>query len=301
MTGEFAAIEAIRSLLPEPSDTGEVWIGDDAAVLGVPVSGKLLLAADTVVAGVHADLGLTGLDDLGWKAMAACTSDIAAMGGDPLWALVTVSGAKANEVESLYAGISEASRCFACPVVGGDLTDGPCLVVTVAIAGTCDGAPVLRSGARPGDEVWVTGPLGASAAGLRTLRTRSSHGADSLARAHSRPVPRLAEGRAARSAGATAMIDVSDGLASDVAHISLRSGVGVSLDFVPAADGATAEEALSGGEDFELLFCAPPGAGVVAAFEGMRQPIRIGRCTGGDVLVRLAGSEVVPSGWEHRL
>lgn len=299
MTGEFAAIEAIRSLLPGPSSSGEVWIGDDAAVLDMPGSGRLLLAADTVVAGVHADLALTRLDDLGWKAMAACTSDIAAMGGDPLWALVTVAGAAADEVGALYSGLSEASRTFGCPVVGGDLTGGSCLVVTVAVAGVCEGTPVLRSGAVAGDEVWVTGPLGASAAGLRLLRSGAE--GDLPTRAHSRPVPRLAEGRAARSAGATAMIDVSDGLASDVGHICRRSGVGVSLHFVPAAEGATAEEALSGGEDFELVFCAPPGAAVVAAFEGMREPIRIGECTSGEPLVRLAGAEIAPSGWEHQL
>ncbi|HVA74054.1 MAG TPA: thiamine-phosphate kinase [Acidimicrobiales bacterium] len=305
MTGEFAVIEAIRSLLPGPGDAGQVWIGDDSAVLPVPAGDRLLLAADTVVAGVHADLGLTGLDDLGWKAMAACVSDIAAMGGDPLWALVTVAGASGEEVRSLYAGVADASRCFGCPVVGGDLTGGPGLVVTVAVAGTCDGAPVLRSGARAGDEVWVTGPLGASAAGLRRLRSggssaRDAEGAD-LVRSHARPVPRLAEGRAARSAGATAMIDVSDGLAADVGHICRQSGIGVSLDYVPAAKGATTDEAMSGGEDFELVFCAPPGAPVGSAFEGLRPPVRIGECRDNHQGVRLAGAEVAPAGWEHQL
>ena len=305
MTGEFAAIEAIRAALPGPPEASQVWIGDDAAVLPVPGGSTLLLAADTVVAGVHADLALTGLEDFGWKAMVACVSDMAAMGGDPLWALVTVAGAGGEELRSLYAGVADASARFGCPVVGGDLTGGPALVVTVAIAGTCDGAPVRRSGARPGDEVWVTGPLGASAAGLRLLRAGRSpaaggEGAD-LLRCHARPVPRLLEGRAARSAGATAMIDVSDGLAADVGHIAHESGVGVSLDCIPVATGATIEEALAGGEDFELVFCVPPGTRVAAAFQGLRPPIRIGECTDSHLGLRVGGAELAPAGWEHYL
>lgn len=305
MTGEFAAIDAIRTLLPGPGDEGQVWIGDDAAVVPVPAGKRLLLAADTVVAGIHADLSLSGLDDFGWKAMAACLSDVAAMGGDPLWALVTVSGASGDEIRSLYKGVAEASSSFGCAVVGGDLTDGPALVVTVSIIGSCEAEPVLRSGARPGDEVWVTGPLGASSAGLRKLRSQrlgSLEGsAAGLARAHTRPTPRLAEGRAARLAGATAMIDVSDGLSADLGHVAAESGVGISLDFVPITEGATHEEAFSGGEDFELVFCAPRGADVGPAFRGLREPVRIGVCTDQHSGLRLAGADVEPSGWEHRL
>lgn len=304
MTGEFAAIETIRALLREPAGSDEVWLGDDAAVVAVPAGQRMLLAADTVVGGVHADLEITGLDDLGWKAMAACLSDIAAMGGDPCWALVTVTGADHDEIRSLYAGVAEASLRFGCPVVGGDLTAGPGLVVTVALVGSCDGGPVLRSGARPGDEVWVTGPLGASSAGLRHLRSNGRAvpgGAAGLARAHARPWPRLAEGRAARAAGATAMIDVSDGLAADVGHISRESGVGISLDEVPVAEGATADDALAGGEDFELVFCVPPGDSVGRAFRGLDKPIRIGICTDDHPGVRLGGAELRPSGWEHRI
>ena len=304
MTGEFAAIDAIRTLLPGPGGEGEVWIGDDAAVVPVPPAHRLLLAADTVVAGVHADLSLSGLDDFGWKAMAACLSDIAAMGGNPLWALVTVSGASGDEIRSLYTGVAEASSCYGCAVVGGDLTDGPALVVTVSIVGSCEAEPVLRSGAHPGDEVWVTGPLGASSAGLRHLRTQAPGNLDraaALARSHTRPTPRLAEGRAARLAGATAMIDVSDGLSADLGHVADESGVGISLEFVPVAEGATSDEALSGGEDFELVFCTPPGADVGTAFRSLRAPVRIGVCSDQHTGLRLAGAEIKPSGWEHRL
>ena len=299
MTGEFAAIDAIRAQLPHPPRDGQVWIGDDAAVVPSPDGGVLLLAADSVVAGVHADLSLTTIADLGWKALAACLSDIGAMGGEPRWALVTVAGPAGTRLDSLYSGISEAAREFGCPVVGGDLSSAPALVVTVAVTGHCAEAPVLRSGARAGDGVWVTGPLGGSAAGLRSLRSGGDP-AGPLERAHARPVPRLTEGRAALKAGATAMIDVSDGLAADLGHIAAASGVGISLDELPVADGATREEALSGGEDFELAFCLPPGSEVGESFGSLRRPVRIGECTAGHGGVRLAGADLEVSGWEHR-
>src|ERR1700722_6003763 len=166
MSGEFAAIGRIRSALREPPP-GETWIGDDAAVVGPTDDGcRQLLCADAGVAGVPPDLTLTGLADLGWKAMAANVSDIAAMGGVPGYALVTVAGPAETELGELYAGIAEAAEEYRCPVVGGDLSEAPALVVSVALTGSVAGAPVLRSGARTGDVIWVTGALGAAAAGL---------------------------------------------------------------------------------------------------------------------------------------
>ena len=307
MTGEFAAIEAIRSVLPGPTGPGELWIGDDAAVVACG-SGWLLLAADTVVAGVHADLSVTGLDDLGWKAMAASVSDIAAMGGDAGHALVTVAGPPGTPLDVLYEGVAAASASFGCPVVGGDLTNATDTVITVAVTGLCAGEPVRRSGARPGDRVWVTGPLGGSAAGLRLLRSGQRPGplpgpADPLSeamRAHARPVPLLAAGRAARESGATAMIDVSDGLAADLDHIATQSGVGLSLDTVPVHPAATLEEALTGGEDFALVFCAPESAAVAQTFAGLDTPVAIGRCTSRPAERTLAGEPLRIAGWEHR-
>lgn len=328
LKGELEAIESIRKRLRQPSRPEEVWIGDDAAVVCLTGTGTLLLALDEVVAGVHADLGLTSLADFGWKAMASCLSDIAAMGGLPDHALVGVAAPKGVDLDELYEGIGAAAEEFSCPVVGGDLSGAPGLVVTVAATGSCDGPPVLRSGARPGDQVWVTGPLGSSAAGLRLLRagggasaggggrgveggadTPWTHGAGGrigtavaarLASSHARPVPRIAEGTAARLAGATAMIDVSDGLSIDLEHLARSSEVGVDLDRVPVAEGAALQEALGGGEDFELLFCVPPGASVEAAFAGLRPPVRIGTCTAERGRVRLAGRDLPRAGWEHR-
>lgn len=298
--GERAAIERIRMLLPPAAD-GDTWMGDDAAVVAGPV-GRLLLTADAVVAGVHADLSLVGLDDVGWKAVQVSVSDVAAMGGVPRYALVSVCAPPETDLDLLYLGVARAAEATACPVVGGDLSGAEELAVTVAVAGDSgEEPPVLRSGARPHDSVFVTGALGSSAAGLRLLREGHAGGGDPLVRAHRRPRARVAEGRAARAGGATAMIDVSDGLGSDLRHLATASGVGVVLDHVPVAEGAWWEEAVGGGEDYELVFTAADPSRVQAAFAdaGLRPPVHIGRCTRheGQVLV---GDEPLPAaGWEH--
>jgi thiamine-monophosphate kinase len=180
--------------------------------------------------------------------------------------------------------------------VGGDLARGTQLVVAVSITGSVDGQPVLRSGASPGDTLFVTGPLGASAAAWRDLR------AGGAGTAHRRPRARLAEGAAARRAGATAMIDLSDGLGLDLRRLADASGVGVVVDAVPAAPGATGDDAIGGGEDYELLFAGPDAAAVRAAFEaeGLRAPLAIGHCTSDPAERRLAEGPLPEAGWEHR-
>jgi thiamine-monophosphate kinase len=268
VAGEFSAIDRIRRLLPEPPP-GETWIGDDAAAVRTPDGRWLLLATDLVVEGIdfRPDVDPAWV---GWKALVINVSDIAAMGGRPAHALVAIAGPPATDLDRIYIGLAEASRTYHCPVVGGDLSNADQLVVSVAITGTITGGgdPVLRSGARPGDAIFVTGPLGGAAASGYT----------------DRPAARVAEGEAARVAGATAMIDVSDGLAGDLGHILDASGVGAVLDRVPVAPGATEEQALAGGEDFELLFTGPPDLGL---------GIRIGTCTD-DVAQRPAAA-----GWQH--
>lgn len=313
MTGEFALISAIKEKLGDPPGGGVLWIGDDAAAVQVPAGAVLLLAADTVVGGVHADLDLIGLDDFGWKAVAASVSDVAAMGGRPGHSLVTVAGPPDLDIPRLYEGIAAAAAEFSCPVVGGDLTNSSAIVVTVAVTGYVDGAPVTRSGARPGDGIWVTGPLGRSAAGLRLLRAEARAGAGpstppagsdrdprlEAMRAHARPVPRLAAGLAARGAGASAMIDVSDGLSADIGHLADASGVGLRLEHVPVHPAATLDEALGGGEDFELIFCAADPPAVEEAFRGLDTPILIGRCIADPAERSLAGGPLPAVGWEH--
>lgn len=306
--GEAEAIAFLAGVLPS-GPPGEVWLGDDAAVLHLDRCGEgsLLLAADAVVAGLDADLSLTTLADLGWKALAVNVSDVAAMGGRPLHAVVTVVGASLAQLEELYEGIVEAAAHFGCPVVGGDLSGGEGLSVSVAVTGWCDGQAVLRSGARPGDRIWVTGALGAANAGLRALQARGdvplAPDQRALALAHARPRPVVAAGTAAREAGATAMVDVSDGLLSDLGHIADRSGVGFHLADVPVAPGATLEDALSGGDDYVLVFTAPDGTGPGPVFRarGLAEPLALGRCLPDPSQRLLRGRSVGAGGWQHRL
>ena len=310
--GEHEALARLSRLLPSAPE-GEVWFGDDAAVLQ-PAPGGALFAVDTVVAGVDADLSLTTLSDRGWKAMAVNLSDIAAMGGAPSYAVVSVVGLGPRDLESLYEGVLAAAEEYRCPVVGGDLSSGRQVVVTVAVTGSVDGPPVLRRGARPGDTIWVTGPLGAAAAGLRVLRGRRSQGTrqrptaeeEVLVSAHARPRPALVAGAVARHAGATAMIDVSDGLVADLGQLASQSGVGFELAEVPVAAGATRQEALGGGEDFVLVFTMRPGAaeGVARqafATAGLPAPLLIGECVPDVSRHFLAGAVVQVAGWEHSL
>ena len=241
--------------------------------------------------GLHWDPALAGPDEAGWKALAVNVSDVAAMGGRPLHAVVTVAvpAGRAGDLDRLYDGLEAAAKALDCPIVGGDLTGGPALVVTVAVTGTVDGAPVLRSGARPGDLLLVTGPLGAAAAALHQRRPAE------------RVAPRVAEGVAARLGGASAMLDLSDGLLLDLRRLAEASGVGVVVDDVPVAAGATREEALGGGDDYELLLAAPSEGDLRAAFTSAQlfPPVVIGRCTA-DATERRLGAEPLPEGgWEH--
>jgi thiamine-monophosphate kinase len=258
--GELGAISRLANLLPA-APPGETWFGDDAAVL----EGGRLFAIDSVVQGVHFTEDVEGA---GWRVVVRNVSDIAAMGGEPGPVVIAVSGR--IDLGVLYKGVLAAADEYGCPVVGGDLSALPGgVVVTAAITGTVDGPPVLRSGARPADVIYVTGPLGGAAASGYTTR----------------PTARVAAGRAARLAGATAMIDVSDGLGLDLRRLAQASGVGVRLEEIPVAPGATDEQAMGGGDDYELIFTAPAHAPV----EG----IRIGVCT--DDPTKLPE----PAGWAH--
>jgi thiamine-monophosphate kinase len=297
---ELDAIAQLRGRIGGPR-AGEVWIGDDMAVLSGPTT--LLFATDVAVEGVHFTTGTGSLADAGWKALAANLSDVAAMGGMPTAAVVGLAGAARAELDSLYDGILACAAAFDCPVVGGDLTSAPVIVISIAVVGDAgEEPPVLRSAGLPGDQVFVTRPTGASAAGLRAL-TSDARAVGDVVDAHRRPVPRLAEGRAAKRAGATAMIDVSDGLGLDLDRLCRASGVGVVLDRVPIAPGATLEDAMSGGEDYELVFTAADAELVAAGFraDGLLAPIVIGRLVE-DVETRKIGDEdFVPRGYLHDL
>ncbi len=299
-------ITAIVEAASGPPPAGEVWVGDDAAIVA-PGDGLLVLATDASVAGVHADLALVGLDDLGWKALTATVSDIGAVGGRPRHALVTVCAPAGTDLEHLMRGVAEASARWTCPVVGGDVTAADQVMVSVAATGALAGTrpPVLRSGASAGDQLFVTGPLGGSAAGLRILRAGGpgNAGEAALVASHRRPLARLTEGQTARAAGATAMMDISDGLALDAHRLAVASGVGIELDDVPVAAGASEEEALGGGEDYELLVAVADPRRMASSFAAatLRPPIAVGRCTTDASVRTLRGSPLPPLGYEHRL
>lgn len=301
--GEFAFIERLADRL-SALPPGQVGVGDDTAVL----DGGLLAAVDTLVADRHFRLAWTDPESVGWKALVVNLSDIAAMGGVPTAALaaVTLPDGPPGLADRLADGLIEASDAFDCPLVGGDTTSGAVLVVSVTVLGRLpDGVePVLRSGARVGDTVFVTGPLGGAATALDAL-TEATTPDPALAQALHRPVPRLAEGRAAAAAGATAMIDVSDGLAADLGHVLDASGVGVELDAgsIPRAPGVSLDRALGGGDDYELCFTAPDEGRVREAFEaaGLDPPVAVGTITAADrVLTTNGRRETLGStGWSH--
>lgn len=282
-----------------------MWLGDDAAVL----AGGLLFATDAMVESIHFDLRFSTLFDAGWKVLAVNCSDLAAMGGAPRAAVaaVVLPGGRPGVADEVAGGVRAAAEAMGCPLVGGDTTVGDQLVLSVAVLGDAPpGGAVLRSGARPGDAVFVTGSLGGPRAALAALRRGEEPPAESVERLH-RPVPRLAEGRAAADAGATAMIDISDGLASDLGHICRQSGVGVVLEgaVIPLGAGASLEDALAGGDDYELCFTAPDADRVAEVFlaAGLAAPARIGTVTPGrEIAVREGDGAlrpVPPSGWEH--
>jgi thiamine-monophosphate kinase len=301
-SGETEFVQRLQARLP-PAPAGQEWIGDDAAVL----EGGLLLATDALVEGVHFDLAWCEAADVGWKALAVNLSDLAAMGGTPRAAVaaLVVPPGRAGFAERVSIGVEAAAAAFGCPLVGGDTTGGPVLMVSIAVLGMCSPTgPVLRRGARVGDSVFVTGALGAAAAALAEIRDGRTTTPDALQRLV-RPTPRLHEGLAAAAAGATAMIDLSDGLAIDVGRLCDASAVGVRIDTtaVPVAVGATFTHALQG-DDYELCFAAPDPKIVAATFaaSSCEPPARIGTITrSARTLVESDGRErpLPRTGWEH--
>jgi len=312
MDGELEVIRRIAARVA-PRGGVSVGIGDDAAVL----DDGTVLALDMVVDGVHVRRSTHSPADIGHTALAVNISDVAAMGAIPVAAMVGLGlppDIGAGDVDAMYAAMEELARAHAMSIVGGDVSASPVLSLSVAIIGRAPEGirPVLRSGARAGDVLVVTGPLGASAAGLLCLDHPDAGGdaRGALISAHLRPQPQAAHGRHLAEAGARAMIDVSDGLLLDADRLARASGLAaiIDLEAVPRAPGVDAVAgaigtdaallACTGGEDYQLLAALPPGAG--------REPHLhvVGHLEPGAAGVRAmrAGRDITPGrlGWEHR-
>ncbi len=280
-------------------------LGDDAAVLDVPAGHRLVVSTDASVEGVHFRRDWLTPGEIGWRAMASALSDLAAMGAAPLGVLLalTLPDAWRADLAALADGMGACVAASGTQIVGGDTTRGDALALAITVLGTAE-RPLRREGAQVGDAVYVSGALGgphrawqALAAGVRPTD------ADRIRFA--RPVPRLSLGAWLAAHGATAAIDVSDGLAQDLGHVASASGVHLRLDAaaVPCLPGATPAEALAGGEEYELAFTAPAGLDVVAAAAaGGVAVTRIGAVVAGPagVTVGDAGRVVeVPRGYDH--
>ena len=306
---EQEVIRRISALLPPAPSEVIVPVGDDCAVLKIGES-SWVAASDMLTQGHHFKEWASP-ETVGYKAVAVNASDVAAMGGTPRFVLTSGGAPDPETVLRLFEGVAEACGLFGIYPLGGDTTRAEVLTVDVAILGELHASPVLRSGARPGDLLAVTGELGAGAAGLLVLEHDAS-GYDRLVRRYLRPEPRLAAGRTAAELGAGAMMDLSDGLASDVRRVCDQSGVGceVDLSLLPV-ESDTAELARSlghdpailaatGGEDYELLISAPEQV-LDALAESITLPLTvIGEVTQSEVAFR-RGEEPTGglSGWDH--
>jgi thiamine-monophosphate kinase len=334
--GERALIERIRTRLPPPPPTLTVGIGDDAAVAEVDRGSMVVLTTDALVEGVHFDRRFSSAADIGYKALAVNVSDIAAMGAAPRFALLSLilpDQFPIADVDDLLDGLIEIATATGVALAGGNITRSPGpLVVDVTVTGAVKPRRVLRrSGGRPGDQLYVTGTIGAAAAGLAWLREHAANApgrvdpseigdeamAECIAR-HRRPEPRPRVGSLlGRTRAATACMDLSDGLADAVRQIAQASGTGAVVDAsqLPIHPGADrwlrAREqdpiaaSVSGGDDYELLFAVPPrGGGRLRLVQRQSRGVpltRIGELTPDPaLLLRRGGStEPLPAGFVH--
>lgn len=317
--GEFGLIERIRSRYRYDDEDIVVGIGDDCAVLR---RGNILevITTDCLVEGTHYKTGWLKMSDVGWKALAVNVSDIAAIGGIPKHALVTLflpDSMSLKHVDEIYDGLDQCSKKMGVSIVGGDIvrTEGP-FAISITLAGNCERDElVLRSGARPGDLIVVTDCLGEAALGLCLLESgkfdNSSQAIEKCIERFKRPMPRLSESRKIiEKLSPTAMIDLSDGLLSDLWHLVESSGVGarIDADSIPIGQGVlefydsqqeALSRAISGGEDYELLFTIP--AGMKDKLEEVEREIRVKLSCIGEITKKAESVKLKKGDVEHPL
>lgn len=317
MPSEFDLIRRHFSRRPRHTDLA---VGDDAALISPATGMQLAISTDMLVCGTHF-LPDAEPEALGWKALAVNLSDLAAMAASPRWAFLALALPAADDfwISAFARGFFECADAFGVDLAGGDTTRGPLNVCVTVIGETPAARAVTRAGARPGDDVWVSGWPGRAALGLAMLRGEidiPDEGARLCLAALHKPQPRIAAGLALRDL-ASAMLDVSDGLLGDLGHILEQSAVGATIDStalpVDALTdfGAPAERAraalLGGGDDYELLFTAAPEhrGRIVALSEHLALPLtRIGSTTahGGELFLRATDGRLtrVPAmGYDH--
>lgn len=322
---EEDVVAAIEQIARDAHARIIVGIGDDAAVWQPSRSHRSVITTDALVEGVHFIRESSPLYDIGWRSMAANASDIAAMGARGVLATVALglpADLGLDEIRELYRGFADCARAASIAIAGGDLTRANQLTIAITVVGEVRASNLkLRSGGRPGDIVAVTGPLGASRAGLDVMRGVAELDetlATQALQAYARPQARSAQGRwFGASANVHAMMDCSDGLSSDLARLCAASECGALVDDVPIAPAARAaaqaqhldprDYALAGGEEFELIVTIAPRAFAHVAtrfrtrFE--RPLLRIGvlRAGHGCALRKPNGEEepIAPTGWDH--
>ncbi|MCC6343754.1 MAG: thiamine-phosphate kinase [Bryobacterales bacterium] len=297
MKSELALVERIRRRAGRPRRLS-LAIGDDCAIYTPAAGEELLFTTDMLIEDAHFRRGTHKAADVGYKTLARGLSDIAAMGGAPRFCLVSLALAEWTDerwVDGFYTGLLELARATGTELAGGDLARADKVMADIVVCGSAPaGTALRRGGAKPGDGIYVSGALGGSALGLESRRGMAW-------RKHLRPEPRLKAGAALREKwGATACMDLSDGLSTDLHRLCAESRVSAELDGdLPLYPGATVAQALHGGEDYELLFTLPAGVKAPRSIGGT--PLtRIGSIRRGNAgRIRIEGFELQPLGYDH--
>jgi thiamine-monophosphate kinase len=297
MKSELALVERIRRGAGRSRQLS-LGIGDDCAIYR-PVAGEeLLFTTDLLIEDVHFRRETHRAADVGYKTLARGLSDIAAMGGAPKLCLVSLALAEWTDerwVDGFYKGLLELARATKTALAGGDVARADKVMADIVVCGSAPaGTALRRSGAKPGDGIYVSGALGGSALGLESRKGRAW-------KKHLRPEPRLKLGAALRTRlGATSCMDLSDGLSIDLHRLCVESRVSAELDGdLPLFPGASVAQALHGGEDYELLFTLPAGTKAPRSIAGV--PLtRIGTIRRGHVgRIKIEGFELQPLGYDH--